>query len=237
VWHWETTIPQLADVNEFTKSRTGFRMRPTAGLLSSRHFLNGLAFRLFFSTQYIRHHSVPFYTPEPDLVHELMGHAPLFADPDFADFSQEIGMASIGATDEQITALARCYWFTVEFGLCRQRGDLKIYGAGILSSFGEIEYSMGKNPDEKPEYREFDPLACAQEDFPITKYQPFYYIAESFIDAKHKMQAFADTMDKDFSVRWDVETRLLVTDRNVTRADRVIEAAQDVYSEDKNAYQ
>jgi len=213
----ESSIPQLADVSKVLRERTGMRLRPTAGLLSSRHFLNGLAFNTFFCTQYLRHYSVPFYTPEPDVVHELVGHAPMFMDPSFAAFSQEIGLASIGATDEQIEALARCYWFSVEFGICKgKEGERKVYGAGILSSYGELEYAMS----DEPEVREWDPWDAAEQPFPITKYQPLYYLAPSFESATESMSRFANSLDKPFTCRWNDVHEHLYVDRNVQRKAR-----------------
>ena len=115
--------------------------------MTQREFLNGLAFKIFHSTQYIRHHATPEYTPEPDIIHELVGHAPMFAHKDFADFSQEIGLASLGASEVELKRLAAIYWFTIEFGMCLDSsGQKKAYGAGIMSSFGELEYCVTDKP-------------------------------------------------------------------------------------------
>jgi phenylalanine-4-hydroxylase len=204
-------IPQLQDVSEFLKECTGFTIRPVAGLLSARNFLYGLAFRIFFSTQYIRHHAKPLYTPEPDICHEVLGHAPLFADQNFADFSQEIGLAALGASDEQIVKLARCYWYSVEFGLCLQNGERKAYGAGLLSSYGELEYAMGSEPKILP----WDPVDAGARDYPITTYQPVYYQAESFEDAKAKMKKLTDSFVRCFNVRYNPYSQSIEVDRNL----------------------
>lgn len=215
-----SNIPQQEDISEFLKKRSNFQMRPVAGLLSSRDFLNALAFRVFFCTQYIRHHSMPLYTPEPDICHELLGHAPMFADRDFADFSQEIGLASLGASDEDIVKLARCYWYSVEFGLCLEDGKHKAYGAGLLSSFGELEYACSpEHPgaDKPPEVKPWDPKVAAQQDFPITTYQPVYFLADSLRDAKDKMRRFCEDLPRPFFALHNDQTHTVHIDRPVKR--------------------
>jgi len=227
-------IPQLADISEFLQQRTGFTLRPISGLLSARDFLNALAFRVFYSTQYIRHHGNPFYTPEPDIVHELLGHVPLFANPAFADFSQEIGLASLAASDDDVNRLASVYWFTVEFGLVREGSQVKAYGAGLLSSFGEMEWACSATPSatcremgsvshlERPQIRPLKPTEAAKQAYPITTYQPIYYCSDGGLsEAKEKISRFCDTMTRPFFPQYDPLTQNVLVTKAVRRAPRI----------------
>ena len=210
------SIPQGRDVSAFLTARTGFVLRPVDGLLRPRDFLNALAFRVFFSTQYVRHHSVPSYTPEPDVCHELLGHAPMFADPAFAELSQEIGLASLGASDDDIERLARCYWYSVEFGLLQENGRRKAYGAGLLSSVSELERACaGGLPEEA--FRPWDPEAAAREPYPITDLQTRYLVADSLQGARTKLQGFCASLARPFHARYNAAEQRVWVDRAIRR--------------------
>jgi phenylalanine-4-hydroxylase len=144
----------------------------------------------------------------------------MFADRDFADFSQEIGLASLGASDEDIDKLAHCYWHSVEFGLCREDGVNKAYGAGLLSSFGELEYACSPDhpgAEEPPVIKDWDPSVAATQEFPITTYQPVYFIASSLQDAKQRMRAYCEGLQRPFFALHNPQTNTVHIDRPVRR--------------------
>lgn len=183
----EDRIPQVADVDAFLQDRTGFQMQPVAGLVGARDFFSHLGRRIFCSTQYIRYHDRPLYTPEPDVCHELMGHAPMLAIPEFADLTQRIGEAAADATDEEVDQLATLYWFTVEYGIVREEGGLRAYGAGLLSSFGELAHVVESG---EVDIRPFDPAQTAVTSYPITSYQPILWEVDSIGQALERIRAY-----------------------------------------------
>ena len=170
----EDRVPQLDEVTARLKPLTGFEYHPAAGLVPLRKFYGSLADRVFHSTQYVRHPSVPLYTPEPDIVHEVIGHGNMLASPRFAELKRLAGDAARRVqTDEALQFIADVFWFTLEFGVVWEDGELRAYGAGILSSYGEIEEFRHM------EIRPLDFGEMGAMEYDITKYQPVLYAAES----------------------------------------------------------
>lgn len=185
-------IPQLSEMNKRLKELCNFRLAPIEGLVETRAFLSWLSYRTMLCTQYIRHTSRPEYTPEPDIVHEAIGHIPNFTNCDFADFSQFIGHGAKIATDEQLEELGRLYWFTVEFGLVEEDGELKAYGAGLLSSFGELENAFTDNVERRP----FDLEQVIKQDYDYSDMQPILYVIPSYTYLKETTRKYIESFSK-----------------------------------------
>jgi phenylalanine-4-hydroxylase len=184
-------VPQLAEVDARVHALTGFHIRPVPGLVPTRVFYGALAERRFLSTQYVRHHSVPFYTPEPDIIHEIIGHANMLANPDLADLYERAGRASLRATsDAALDFFSRVFWFTLEFGVAWEDDELRAYGAGLLSSYGEIQVFRDA------EVRPFDIHAMGTLAYDITHYQPVLFAAESFEAMRRDLGHFFDTFEE-----------------------------------------
>jgi phenylalanine-4-hydroxylase len=185
-------IPQLEEVSALLEPLTGFRYHPAAGLVPLAEFYGSLADRIFHSTQYIRHPAAPLYTPEPDLIHEVIGHGNLLASPEFAELNLLAGQAARRCeTEKGLKFLADVFWFTIEFGVLYEDGELRAYGAGILSSYGEIEEFRHM------EIRPIDYLEMGTLDYDITKYQPVLYSAESMTHLVESLGAFFAGFDDD----------------------------------------
>ena len=168
-------IPQLSEVDEELKRRPGMEMLPVAGLISARGFLSALGRGVFLSTQYMRHHSMPLYTPEPDVVHELVGHATSFFEPEFVRLSRLFGQAALVADAETLVRLERVYWYTLEFGLALEKDEVKAYGAGLLSSFGELG-----GFEARSKLLPFDLETVSRTHYDPTSYQKVLFVAKSF---------------------------------------------------------
>jgi phenylalanine-4-hydroxylase len=181
-------IPSLDDVSARLMTRGGWRYVPAAGLVDLRTFYAALGERVFHSTQYVRHAALPLYTPEPDIVHEVLGHGHLLATPTFGELHRRAGAASLRLREEDsLRFLSRVFWFTVEFGVVVEDGELRAYGAGILSSSGEIAQFRAM------QLRPLDLREMGTADYDITKYQPVLYRAESVAEIEAVVGGFFDT--------------------------------------------
>ncbi|KPK58509.1 MAG: phenylalanine 4-monooxygenase [Gammaproteobacteria bacterium SG8_31] len=173
-------VPQLPDVSEVLRQRTGWEVAPVPALIPFTEFFNLLANKKFPAATFIRCRDEMEYLQEPDIFHEVFGHCPLLLDEGFAAFSHAYGKAGVAARKEDHAMLARLYWFTVEFGLIRRPGrELRAYGAGLCSSIGEVQYALDSNvPVRKP----FDPVDALRTPYRIDIYQTVYFVIQSSDD-------------------------------------------------------
>ena len=171
---WRAGIPQLTDLDPVLRG-LGFRMEPVAGLVAAPDFLRALADGVFLATQYVRHGSRPHYTPEPDVIHELVGHAASLTVPEVAELSRAFGRAVRATEDpDRLERLERLYWFTLEFGAVWEGGELRAVGAGLLSSVAELDHMPGaaRGP--------WDLEAMAATAYDPTDLQPVLFAAPSW---------------------------------------------------------
>lgn len=172
-------VPELSEINRRLATRTGWRAVAVSGFIPASQFFRCLASRSFPTTVRIRPRAQLDYLPEPDIFHDVFGHVPLHADPVFADFLQRFGdLGDACRSEEQTTALARLFWFTVEFGLIREAGSPRIYGSGLISSHGDAANALS----EKCERRPFALSNVITTPFQTDEIQPMLYELESFND-------------------------------------------------------
>lgn len=183
--------PEPGPLSEELRRETGFGIVLTDGLLDPRVFLTHLGTHMQPCTVYLRHGSRPDYTPEPDLVHEAVGHAPMLTDRAAASLNALIGRAASTASAKQLEALLHLYWFTLEFGLVEERGEVKAYGAGLLSSFGELPHAFSAAVERRP----FDLRGAIEQTYHHDRMQDVLYIAPSLGAVQKDVEAWLGSED------------------------------------------
>ncbi|MGS1017370.1 phenylalanine 4-monooxygenase [Allosphingosinicella humi] len=174
-------IPHFDELNEKLNKRTGWTVVAVPGLVPDDVFFKHLSERRFPAGNFIRAANQLDYLEEPDAFHDVFGHVPLLAQPEVADFMQALGHLGLEALDKgALHRLARLYWYTVEFGLVREGGEMRIYGAGILSSFGESHYSL---ESAKPHRVDFDLKRVLRTSYRTDTFQQSYFVIDRFQDA------------------------------------------------------
>ena len=187
-------IPRFEETNTRLEALTGWQLQPVPGIVPDLEFFEMLNQRRFPATTWIRSLQQLDYLEEPDMFHDLFGHVPLLSDEDYTRFLQQLGQLALTFRDDtwRIHLLSRIYWFTVEFGLIRESGAIRIYGAGLLSSVGETQYALSKTPQQRG-YMLEDVLRTAyrKDDF-----QPLYYVVENFEELYGSLSSLDLALDR-----------------------------------------
>ena len=181
----QTEIPQLRHLSERITRETNMHLVPAEGPLPYRTFYTYIGQRGFPVTQFIRHGSHPEFTPEPDMIHDCLGHVPPLMNHDYAELLTLIGKAaSTTPHGEQVLALKRFSWFSIEFGLIEEAGEIKVFGAGILSSTGEIPFSLSAEVKRRP----FVTDQVIETDYDPSRMQDQLFIIPSFAFVRREIE-------------------------------------------------
>ena len=219
-------IPDFAELSDRLMAATGWQVVAVPGLVPDEVFFDHLANRRFVAGRFIRTPDQLDYLEEPDVFHDVFGHVPLLANPVFADYMQAYGQGGLRAAGAgAIEKLARLYWYTVEFGLIDTDAGLRIYGAGIVSSYGESRFALD---DPSPNRIGFDMRRLMRTAYKIDDYQQSYFVIPSF-------QALLDeTLNTDFGPVYDAleGAPVLATDM-VLADDRVFTRGTQAYAQAK----
>ncbi|WP_326786394.1 phenylalanine 4-monooxygenase [Streptomyces sp. NBC_00151] len=184
--------PQLRTVSQKIGKLTGFGFVPAAGIVPVEEFYGTLADGIFQATQFIRHSSIPLFSPEPDMVHEIIGHGTALADKKFADLYRLVGRTVRRLeTKEAVNAVSRFFWFTMEYGVIKERGEMMAFGASLLSSYGELAEFRSV------EIRPIDVREMITVDYNYEQYQPILFHAESISHFEDAISEFCQSISDD----------------------------------------
>ena len=173
-------IPDMRELSDRLEPLTGWRVVPVAGLVPDDVFFEHLANRRFPAGAFIRSEAEMEYLEEPDIFHDIFGHVPLLANPQYAQFMEAYGKGGRRAMQRgQLHNLARLYWYTIEFGLVREADDLRLFGAGIMSSTAESIFAL---EDPSPNRVQFDLTRVMRTNYIIDDFQQTYFVIDSFED-------------------------------------------------------
>jgi phenylalanine-4-hydroxylase len=178
-------LPNLADISERLKPRTSWNATPVSGFLPADAFFEMLAARKFPTTTWLRSRDSLDYIPQPDIFHDVFGHVPMHSHPVFADFLQHYGSVCAHLEDKLVLErLGRLFWYTVEFGLMRREGEIKVYGSGVISSHGECTNVIEGGCEVRP----FDLETVLETPVKVDELQKVLFAIESFDQIYEAMQ-------------------------------------------------